>query len=166
MNSRPIRILKLALLGVLAASLAHADVHEEKEEKEGGFYVSGSVGWNDDMTATFSGTSSYGTRIGESTLTSEEPLWDVAVGYSFRGLRIEGELTFTPMDVQDVSYVRFDGVPLDLVNQNVQVVGETSSKAPLPQHLLRFSIGAKWIPYLGLGVGVMGRGFGIDDSGL
>ena len=145
-------ILKLSLMGILAVSLAHAHDHDKK--KKGEFYISGSIGRADNLDASFSAEGFAGTRIGEATLASEGLVGDIAVGYSFKGLRIEGEVAWMPLDIQSSTYVRFDGLPLDLVNQHSQVTGEVSTRSVSLNLLYDFKLG-KWRPYLGLGVGLM-----------
>ncbi|MCY4645021.1 MAG: outer membrane beta-barrel protein [Bacteriovoracales bacterium] len=150
------KVLTLGLVGSLATSLAYADDHdEEKETRERGFYVSGSIGQTADADATFSAGGASNRRVGESTLAGDKLVGDIAVGYSFgNNLRLEAELGFTPFDIEGANYVRFDGVPLDLVNQHSQVTGTVQTKSLSLNLFYDFNLG-KWKPYLGVGAGLM-----------
>ncbi|MCY4645022.1 MAG: outer membrane beta-barrel protein [Bacteriovoracales bacterium] len=159
------KILTLALVGTLTASLAHGEIcknvkntsdwecypsPDEKEDREGGFYISGSIGTTDDTDAGFSTPGTAGTAV----LPSETLLGDVAFGYAFKkGLRIEGEIAWIPLELTDLNYLRFDGAPIDFINQNAAIGGDVSAQSFSLNLLYDFELG-EWRPYIGVGLGV------------
>ena len=142
------KMSKLALVGVFATSLANADMHEE--EQGGGMYVSGSLGMAANADTMFETPGTKGTV----DLTGESLVGDVALGYAFaNGIRIEGEIAWIPLEIGDLTYTKFDGAPVDLVNQVAQIAGDASAQSFTVSLFFDFEAG-EWKPYLGVGFGV------------
>ncbi len=150
------------VVGALALSLV-VPLGAWAEESGNGWYASGNVGaaftgaWDHESTVTTfvpSGSDALGeeqTSLEKGELETDTGFGlGAAVGYGWRNVRIEGELSWLRLGVDSFDVGGVDGSDEDTV---VEWGGRTSILGLMANGYYDIDTGTKWVPYIGGGLG-------------
>ena len=131
--------------------------HHHSKHCKHGWYASagGSVGGDAGTQMNFAVEQGALNREGTLGVQENSNGLNLGVGYKFEnGVRVEGSVVWIGYDLDDVEYTSFPAVGADFATENSTVSGSTDVEGALLSVYYDFDTNTKWVPYVGVGIGV------------
>ena len=153
----------LSRVGVLILAVGVGMAFARSSEAQ--WYVSGNTGvaWlsDSDVTDTFAG----GSATGEIEFDTGYGL-SGALGYSWGGFRLEGEISYRKNDLDQIQVDTFTVAGLVLTSLGTfNLEGDTDAWGFMANGWYDIDTGTPWVPFLGAGLGVAKIGIDIESLG-